>query len=92
MLVSTADSPDSPSGHRSLARAGHVKTALDVGTGGIVFSLVRTAQDAAECVALTPYPPKRECGWIGSPLTARFLKPDGMLRVRPVFRWLSTAT
>ena len=40
-----------------------VKTALDAGAEGIVFPLVRTADEAAECVALTRYPPKGRRGW-----------------------------
>ena len=40
-----------------------VKPALDLGAEGIVFPLVRTAEDAAECVALTRYPPRGRRGW-----------------------------
>jgi 4-hydroxy-2-oxoheptanedioate aldolase len=40
-----------------------VKTALDAGAEGIVFPLVTTAESAAECVALTRYPPRGRRGW-----------------------------
>ncbi len=40
-----------------------VKTALDAGAEGIVFPLVTTAESAAECVALTRYPPHGRRGW-----------------------------
>ena len=35
-----------------------MKTALDAGAEGIVFPLITTAESAAECVALTSYPPR----------------------------------
>lgn len=40
-----------------------VKPALDLGAEVIVFPLVRTAEDAAECVALLRYPPRGRRGW-----------------------------
>jgi 4-hydroxy-2-oxoheptanedioate aldolase len=40
-----------------------VKPALDLGAEGIVFPQVRTADDAAECVALLRYPPRGRRGW-----------------------------
>lgn len=40
-----------------------VNPALDLGAEGVVFPLVRTAEDAAECVALTRYPPRGRRGW-----------------------------
>ncbi len=40
-----------------------VKPALDLGAEGVVFPMVRTADDAAECVALTRYPPRGRRGW-----------------------------
>jgi 4-hydroxy-2-oxoheptanedioate aldolase len=40
-----------------------VKPALDLGAEGIVFPRVRAAGDAAECVALTRYPPRGRRGW-----------------------------
>ena len=39
------------------------KSALDAGAEGILFPLIRTAQSAAECVALTRYPPKGRRGF-----------------------------
>jgi 2-keto-3-deoxy-L-rhamnonate aldolase RhmA len=40
-----------------------VKPALDLGAEGIVVPLVRTAEDAAECVSLLRYPPGGRRGW-----------------------------
>ncbi len=40
-----------------------VKAALDAGAEGIMFPLVSSANDAAECVALTRYPPEGRRGW-----------------------------
>jgi 4-hydroxy-2-oxoheptanedioate aldolase len=40
-----------------------VKPALDLGAEGIVFPLVGNAEEAAECVALTRYPPRGRRGW-----------------------------
>src|SRR5215213_9742624 len=39
------------------------KPALDLGAEGIVFAQVRTAEEAAGCVALTRYPPRGRRGW-----------------------------
>jgi 4-hydroxy-2-oxoheptanedioate aldolase len=40
-----------------------VKVALDAGAEGIMFPLVSSANEAAECVALTRYPPEGRRGW-----------------------------
>src|ERR671920_1077325 len=40
-----------------------VKPALDLGAEGIVFPQIRTAEEAAEAVALTRYPPSGRRGW-----------------------------
>jgi 4-hydroxy-2-oxoheptanedioate aldolase len=40
-----------------------VKLALDLGAEGIMFPLVGNAGEAAECVALTRYPPRGRRGW-----------------------------
>jgi 4-hydroxy-2-oxoheptanedioate aldolase len=40
-----------------------VKLALDLGAEGISFPLVGNAEEAAECVALTRYPPRGRRGW-----------------------------
>lgn len=40
-----------------------VKPALDLGAEGICFPLVGTAEDAAQAVALTRYPPHGRRGW-----------------------------
>jgi hypothetical protein len=39
------------------------KSALDAGAEGIMFPLIRTAESAAECVALTRYPPEGRRGF-----------------------------
>lgn len=41
----------------------NVKLALDMGAEGIVFPLIRTAEDAAACVASLRYPPNGVRGW-----------------------------
>jgi len=43
--------------------AAAVKIALDLGAEGIVFPMVRTADEAAACVAMTRYPPRGTRGW-----------------------------
>ena len=40
-----------------------VKPALDLGAEGIVFPMIRTAEEAAECVSLVRYPPHGRRGW-----------------------------
>ena len=40
-----------------------VKLALDLGAEGIVFTLIDTAEEAAECIALTRHPPHGQRGW-----------------------------
>jgi 4-hydroxy-2-oxoheptanedioate aldolase len=40
-----------------------VKPALDLGAEGICFPLVRTAEEAADCVSLLRYPPRGRRGW-----------------------------
>lgn len=40
-----------------------VKLALDAGAEGIVFPLVRSADDARRCVSLVSYPPAGSRGW-----------------------------
>lgn len=40
-----------------------VKLCLDLGAEGMLFPLVRTAEEAAACVAATRYPPKGIRGW-----------------------------
>jgi 4-hydroxy-2-oxoheptanedioate aldolase len=40
-----------------------VKVALDAGAEGIVYPLIRSADDAKRCVAYTAYPPTGSRGW-----------------------------
>ena len=63
MVASTAGTPCSPWVRVSGCDEAAVKTALDAGAEGIVFPLVKTAESAAECVALTRYPPRGRRGW-----------------------------
>jgi 4-hydroxy-2-oxoheptanedioate aldolase len=48
------------------------KPALDLGAEGVVFPQVRTAEEAAACVALTRYPPRGRRGWGPSAAHARW--------------------
>lgn len=57
MVASTAGSACSPWVRVPGRDEACVRSALDAGAEGIVFPLVTTAQSAAECVALTRYPP-----------------------------------
>ncbi|MGY1616724.1 HpcH/HpaI aldolase/citrate lyase family protein [Geodermatophilus sp. SYSU D00691] len=63
MVASTAGTRCSPWVRVPGCDQAAVKTALDAGAEGIVFPLVTTAESAAECVALTRYPPEGRRGW-----------------------------
>jgi 4-hydroxy-2-oxoheptanedioate aldolase len=63
MIASTAGTGCSPWVRVSRRDEASVKTALDAGAEGIVFPLVTTAESAADCVALTRYPPEGRRGW-----------------------------
>jgi 2-keto-3-deoxy-L-rhamnonate aldolase RhmA len=63
MIASTAGTPCSPWVRVPRRDEAYVKTALDAGAEGILFPLITTADDAAECVALTRYPPDGRRGW-----------------------------
>jgi 4-hydroxy-2-oxoheptanedioate aldolase len=63
MIAATAGTACSPWVRVAKRDEAFVKPALDVGAEGIMFPLVRTAEDAAECVALTKYPPYGRRGW-----------------------------
>ena len=60
---STAGTPCSPWVRVPGCDEAAVKTALDAGAEGIVFPWLCTAESAAECVALTRYPPRGRRGW-----------------------------
>lgn len=68
MVAATAGTPCSPWVRVPRRDEAYVKTALDAGAEGIVFPMVDTAESAAECVALTRYPPAGRRGW--GPLVA----------------------
>jgi 4-hydroxy-2-oxoheptanedioate aldolase len=63
MVAATAGTNCSPWVRVPKRDEAFVKPALDAGAEGIMFPLVRTAEEAAECVALTTYPPKGRRGW-----------------------------
>ena len=58
MIASTAGTGCSPWVRVPRRDEAFVKPALDAGAEGIVFPLTGSAEAAAECVALTRYPPK----------------------------------
>jgi 4-hydroxy-2-oxoheptanedioate aldolase len=63
MIAATAGTDCSPWVRVAKRDEACVKPALDAGAEGIMFPLVRTAAEAAECVALTRYPPHGRRGW-----------------------------
>jgi 4-hydroxy-2-oxoheptanedioate aldolase len=63
MVASTAGTPCSPWVRVPGCDEAAATTALDTGAEGIVFPLITTAESAAECVALTRYPPRGRRGW-----------------------------
>ena len=63
MIASTAGTGCSPWVRVPRRDEAFVKSALDAGAEGIMFPLVNTAESAAECVALTRYPPQGRRGW-----------------------------
>lgn len=63
MIASTAGTDCSPWVRVPGADAAAVKTALDAGAEGIAFPQVADAAMAAECVAMTRYPPRGRRGW-----------------------------
>jgi 4-hydroxy-2-oxoheptanedioate aldolase len=63
MIAATAGTRCSPWVRVPGCDPAYVKTALDAGAEGIVFPLVSTVEEAAECVALTRYPPVGKRGW-----------------------------
>jgi len=58
-----------------------VKPALDLGAEGICFPLIRTAEDAADCVSLLRYPPRGRRGW--GPFIAHARWGTGLLDYLP---------
>ncbi|VIO78998.1 HpcH/HpaI aldolase family protein [Bradyrhizobium ivorense] len=63
MIASTAGTKCRPIVRVGKADEAMVKLALDMGAAGIAFPLVNTAQEAAECVAMTRYPPRGRRGF-----------------------------
>jgi 4-hydroxy-2-oxoheptanedioate aldolase len=63
MIASTAGTNCRPVVRVGKRDEAMVKLALDMGASGIVFPQVNTAQEAAECVAMTRYPPRGRRGF-----------------------------
>jgi 4-hydroxy-2-oxoheptanedioate aldolase len=63
MIAATAGTTCSPWVRIAKRDDGLAKIALDAGAEGIVFPLVSTADEAADCVAMTLYPPLGRRGW-----------------------------
>ena len=63
MIATTAGTPCAPLVRVPKRDEAWVKPALDLGAEGILFPLVGNAEEAAECVALTRYPPRGRRGW-----------------------------
>jgi len=63
MIASTAGTNCLPLVRVTKRDEGMVKLALDFGAAGIVFPLTNTAEEAAECVAMTKYPPHGRRGF-----------------------------
>lgn len=63
MITATAGTACTPLVRVGQIEEAAVKTALDAGAEGIVFPLVRTAEDAERCVRLVRYPPEGDRGW-----------------------------
>jgi 4-hydroxy-2-oxoheptanedioate aldolase len=63
MIASTAGTNCLPLVRITKRDEAMVKLALDLGAAGIVFPLTNTAEEAAECVAMTRYPPHGRRGF-----------------------------
>lgn len=63
MIAATAGTPCAPLVRVPSIDEGAVKAALDSGAEGIVYPLVRTAEEAERCVAYVNYPPAGTRGW-----------------------------
>ena len=63
MIAATAGTACAPLVRVPGVDEAEVKAALDAGAEGVVFPLVRTADDAARAVSYTRYPPEGTRGW-----------------------------
>ena len=63
MIASTAGTECLPFVRVTKRDKAMVKLALDFGAAGIVFPLVNSAAEAADCVAMTKYPPHGRRGF-----------------------------
>jgi 4-hydroxy-2-oxoheptanedioate aldolase len=63
MIASTAGTNCLPFVRVTKRDEGMVKLALDLGAAGIVFPFTNTAEEAADCVAMTKYPPHGRRGF-----------------------------
>jgi 4-hydroxy-2-oxoheptanedioate aldolase len=63
MIASTAGTKCRPVVRVGKRDEAMVKLALDMGAAGVVFPMVNTAEEAADCVAMTRYPPHGRRGF-----------------------------
>jgi 4-hydroxy-2-oxoheptanedioate aldolase len=63
MIAATAGTGCAPLVRVPAIDEAEVKIALDAGAEGVVYPLVRTAEDAARAVSYATYPPEGERGW-----------------------------
>lgn len=63
MVAATAGTQCAPLVRVPAIDAAEVKLALDAGAEGVMFPLLRSADDARRCVELTRYPPGGRRGW-----------------------------
>ena len=63
MIAATAGTACAPLVRVPAIDEAEVKAALDTGAEGVIYPLVRSAQDARRCVAYATYPPGGTRGW-----------------------------
>jgi 4-hydroxy-2-oxoheptanedioate aldolase len=63
MIAATAGTDCAPLVRVPSIDASEVKAALDAGAEGVVYPMIRTAQDAERCVEYATYPPGGTRGW-----------------------------
>jgi 4-hydroxy-2-oxoheptanedioate aldolase len=63
MIAATAGTGCAPLVRVPSIDEAEVKAALDAGAEGVVYPLVRTAEDAERCVSYVSYPPRGSRGW-----------------------------
>ena len=63
MIASIAGTSCAPLVRLADRKPDYVKRALDMGAEGIMFPLIKTADDVRECVSMMRYPPAGRRGW-----------------------------